>query len=110
MSPKVTPVPKGFEALTPYLIIRGAAKAIDPIRKANSTALDFAVPVRMAARLRSFVPVARVRVLAPRHFSVSGEGQGDEGRRSRSRLMPADVESLPDSRADRNGSPYDRRC
>jgi len=34
MSPKVTPVPKGFEALTPYLIIRGAAKAIDFYTKA----------------------------------------------------------------------------
>ncbi|HEY6931419.1 MAG TPA: VOC family protein [Thermoanaerobaculia bacterium] len=34
MSPKVTPVPKGYEAPTPYLIIRGAAKAIDFYTKA----------------------------------------------------------------------------
>ena len=34
MSPKVTPVPKGFEAPTPYLIIRGAAKAIEFYKKA----------------------------------------------------------------------------
>ena len=34
MSPKVKAVPKGYEAPTPYLIIRGAAKAIDFYKKA----------------------------------------------------------------------------
>jgi len=34
MSPKVKPVPEGYAAPTPYLIIKGAAKAIDFYKKA----------------------------------------------------------------------------
>lgn len=34
MKPKVKPVPAGYEAPTPYLVVRGAAKAINYYKKA----------------------------------------------------------------------------
>src|SRR5262249_8260412 len=34
MSPKVKPIPAGYEAPTPYLVVRDAAKAIDFYKKA----------------------------------------------------------------------------
>jgi PhnB protein len=45
MSGKVTPVPEGYHTLTPYLIIRGAAQAIEFYKQAFGAEEVFRMPV-----------------------------------------------------------------
>ena len=46
MANKVKPVPEGFHTVTPYLIVRGASKAIDFYKKAIGAEERFRLPGR----------------------------------------------------------------
>jgi uncharacterized glyoxalase superfamily protein PhnB len=51
MADKVTPIPAGFHAVTPYLVVRGAAAAIDFYKKAFGAEEHFRMPAPGGSRL-----------------------------------------------------------
>jgi PhnB protein len=72
MSTKVQPIPKGYEGATPYLIIKGAAKALDFYKKGFGAIEEMRVPGPAGTVGHAEIKIGGARIMLADEFPEMG--------------------------------------
>ncbi|HEY3196579.1 MAG TPA: VOC family protein [Nitrospirales bacterium] len=72
MSTKVQPTPKGYEGATPYLIIKGAAKALDFYQKGFGAIEEMRMPGPAGTVGHAEIKIGRARIMLADEFPEMG--------------------------------------
>ena len=72
MSTKVQPIPKGYEGATPYLIIKGAANALDFYKKGFGAIEEMRVPGPAGKVGHAEIKIAGARIMLADEFPEMG--------------------------------------
>ena len=72
MSTKVQPIPKGYEGATPYLIVKGAAKALDFYKKGFGAIEEMRVPGPSGTVGHAEIKIGGARIMLADEFPEMG--------------------------------------